>query len=342
MSLVDTKVFNNPSVVPRGWLWALRSSELGKGKLKALEFLGEDIVLYRGESGTVSAIGAYCVHMGAHLKQGRVVGDSIQCGYHGFRYNAEGECVEAPCLRKTVNVATVPRAQIYQVREQFGLIWIHSDSSVSPGELDPFPSYQELENPVSITDQPEIRNCHFTFILGSGVDEDHFNFVHRKTTDASGPIEFMVDRISNAVIRFRNVAVIPRSNPKSKLLNWLYNGTVVYDVTYWNGTTALARLGFPWLPMYSIFAYRPGPDGRSHAVNIYLSPRRKGLLGRLKSHLALSLTKAILRNGGNEDRPFQNSIRLRLGAQSATNPPFDKFVAYIEDQPAVKLGSVRP
>ena len=60
---------------------------------------GHDLVLWRSPNGTVNAQSDLCVHRGGSLAGGSVVGDCVQCPYHGWRYGADGACVEIPANR---------------------------------------------------------------------------------------------------------------------------------------------------------------------------------------------------------------------------------------------------
>jgi hypothetical protein len=55
-NLSETKIFNQRNAVVESWYWALKSSDLVKGKIKNLKFLGEDLAIYRGEDGIVRAV----------------------------------------------------------------------------------------------------------------------------------------------------------------------------------------------------------------------------------------------------------------------------------------------
>jgi len=51
---------------PRGWFVVADSAAIGKKPYNA-RFFGEDVVLFRGESGAIAMLEAYCPHMGTHL-----------------------------------------------------------------------------------------------------------------------------------------------------------------------------------------------------------------------------------------------------------------------------------
>jgi hypothetical protein len=222
----------------------------------------------------------------------------------------------------------------YRTEEKYGMIWIHTNPEVN----DPFPSFAELENRKIrvLVDKVELRKCHPTLILGGGVDEEHFLFVHKKTTQTSGPLRFEFKRLSPGVIEFCNVSTILRHSWKGKFLHFLYSGILAYKVTYWNASTALAELGPRFLPLYSIFAYRPTATGETVGLNIYLAPEAAGPFSFL-ANMRLKMTQMILRGGGSEDAKIQNSIRFRCGPYSLLNKPFAAFVNYVEEQPHFNL-----
>ena len=90
--------FNNPTQFIEGWYWALPSKKLKIGKVKAITLLGKNLAIYRGVSGQVVAIDAYCPHMGAHFAEGKVEGDGIRCFFHNWKYDSGGICVDVPSL----------------------------------------------------------------------------------------------------------------------------------------------------------------------------------------------------------------------------------------------------
>src|SRR5437762_9919963 len=64
------------------WYVAAWNDEVSREPL-ARTVLGEDIVLFRKRDGTVVALENRCAHRRLPLSVGRIVDDSIECGYHG-------------------------------------------------------------------------------------------------------------------------------------------------------------------------------------------------------------------------------------------------------------------
>lgn len=110
---------------PIGWFCAAFSSEIGVGEVKTFHYFDQDIVLYRTESGAVHAVDAHCPHLGAHLGVGGcVVGETIRCPFHSWRFDGEGRCVEVPYSDKIPPRGNTRGWPICEVNELI-FIWHH-------------------------------------------------------------------------------------------------------------------------------------------------------------------------------------------------------------------------
>ena len=86
-----------PPFYPNGWISVLESRDLKRNQIKPVFAFGYDLVVFRGSSGKVCAADAYCPHLGANLGVGgKVIGDSIRCGFHGWTFDSDGFCTKAP------------------------------------------------------------------------------------------------------------------------------------------------------------------------------------------------------------------------------------------------------
>jgi 3-ketosteroid 9alpha-monooxygenase subunit A len=127
---------------PRGWFVIGVSSELAVGDVRPIKYFGRDMVLYRSESGAAIAHDAFCPHLGAHLGYGgEVVGESIQCPFHAWRFDESGKCVDVPYAKRIP-----PRACVKNnpVQEHNGLIFIwnaHVEGEEPTWEIPDIPEY---------------------------------------------------------------------------------------------------------------------------------------------------------------------------------------------------------
>ena len=87
----------------RFWHPVFRSQDLPAGQAKPLRILGEDFTLYRGETGKAHAVDFRCAHRGAQMSIGFIEGDCLRCFFHGWMYDANGQCVDRPGERQEAN-----------------------------------------------------------------------------------------------------------------------------------------------------------------------------------------------------------------------------------------------
>ncbi len=161
---------------PNGWYVIADASELLHETLVNKRFAGKDLVLYRTKSGVVVASDAHCPHMGAHLGiGGKIIGEEIQCPFHFFCFDPEGNCT------KTGYNTTPPKVKLknYIVKEVNSFILIWFDLKSNPPEWE-VPS-------ISFDDWSEIKtkdfeiNSHPQETTENSVDIGHFGVVHQYT-----------------------------------------------------------------------------------------------------------------------------------------------------------------
>lgn len=107
---------------PRAWYVACRSADLRQAPL-ALRLLELPLVLFRDAAGGATALLDRCPHRNAPLSAGECRDGRLRCPYHGWRFDAQGLCVEVPGLPAG---AALPsgRAQVFAVEERDGLVWV--------------------------------------------------------------------------------------------------------------------------------------------------------------------------------------------------------------------------
>ena len=174
---------------PRGWFVAAFSSEVPAQGVKPMRFFGEKLVAFRGESGAVHVLDAYCAHMGADLGAGGVVvADSIRCPFHAWRYCGTGECVEIPYAKK---IPPKAKQRAWTVREINGMILLwHDERGGSPDfEIPLLADYGTSEWTAWNTFHYAIKT-HPREIVENLADKGHFPAVHRTSIDE---FDFTVD-----------------------------------------------------------------------------------------------------------------------------------------------------
>jgi len=141
---------NIPHPFPTGWYRVEDATVLKPGELKYIEFLGEHLVLYRGENGKAAILDAYCPHLGANIAvEGKVVGDCVECPFHGWRFKEDGKCTFIPYTDKVPEIA---KTRSWPVHEVNGSIYMWFDAL---GRLDNIPWY--------LPELPEVQQGKFVF-----------------------------------------------------------------------------------------------------------------------------------------------------------------------------------
>jgi len=143
----------------------------------AARLLDQRLVIYRTACGLTVA-NDLCLHRGAPLSLGRLVGDELMCAYHGFRYDGSGQCV---CIPAHPGAAIPPKLRLvtYPVEERHGLIW--TCLSGTPANL--LPEVPEWENPAyqRANSVPLDLEASAGRQLEGFMDVAHFAWVHHNT-----------------------------------------------------------------------------------------------------------------------------------------------------------------
>jgi len=144
---------------------------------------GDRLVLFRAENGAPVALYDRCPHRGSPLSLGRIVGNAIQCPYHGFRYGATGQCVRVPSQAAIVAELSVRR---YPVAEKGGFVWVWpgAPSDADPALLPDCFAFG-LDRP-GWSAKPYLMleiNANYAFLFENLLDTSHISFLHGTALD---------------------------------------------------------------------------------------------------------------------------------------------------------------
>src|SRR5258708_3602351 len=120
-------------VFPASWYLFERGSAVSEKPLSK-RMLGRQLVAFRTRSGKLVVLDARCSHMGADLGCGKVVGESIQCPFHSWKYGVDGVCNHIPDAKEIPRFA---RQTSYPVVEPHGFIFFFN----GPEPLFPLPFF---------------------------------------------------------------------------------------------------------------------------------------------------------------------------------------------------------
>ena len=155
------------------------SNTVAVGTAKAVRLLGEDLALYRGLSGAAHLLIDQCAHRSTKLHTGWVEGEQLRCMYHGWKYDATGQCVERPAERPGTEAGI--RIVGYPVHEYCGLVFAWLGEGEPPAFDLPRKDTFERKN-VMVFQRQELWPCNWLQNAENSLDALHVSFAHRMGT----------------------------------------------------------------------------------------------------------------------------------------------------------------
>jgi vanillate O-demethylase monooxygenase subunit len=175
--------------VRNAWYCAATPAEVGRQPMGRL-ILNEPIVLYRKEDGTATALEDRCRHRATPLHRGKLIGDAIQCPYHGFQFDAEGLCIKVPAQPETPRNL---RVRHYPLAEKHGWLWIWMGEAAlaDPATI---PDFHTNDDPAWAATGDLIRaRGNYLLFVENLIDLSHVAFVHASTIGSDDDVGAKLD-----------------------------------------------------------------------------------------------------------------------------------------------------
>ncbi|XP_026568371.1 cholesterol 7-desaturase-like [Pseudonaja textilis] len=175
---------------PNGWFRLLGSDELARGEVRNVAALGEQFAVFRDLDGKVYVLDAYCPHLGANLAiGGRVVGDCIECPFHGWMFSGkDGSCVKIPYAKKVPEFASTKVWPSCEVNDMI-MVWYHCDGTS--------PAWQVAEQEEVLSPDWAFRaatehfvSAHIEEIPENAADVAHLSFLHNPSVLSGNDLRF--------------------------------------------------------------------------------------------------------------------------------------------------------
>ncbi len=207
-----------------------------------------------------------CAHRRLPLSMGRLIGDNVECGYHGLVYDATGACIKIP------GQASAPAVCVrrYPLVERHRYLWIWmGDPARADDSL--IPDFGRLDDPDRGVTRIQLRpDCHVQLVIDNLLDLSHLAYVHSTTT-------------GNAAFAEDAMVKTERQGDVVQVKRWIRN--VVPAPTFvqfggYNGRVDLWQVSEFRPPSYVRVSYGSAPRRRRAARGRrHLEPRSLGLPG---------------------------------------------------------------
>jgi nitrite reductase/ring-hydroxylating ferredoxin subunit len=160
------------------WLPILLATELPEpdGPPLRVRLLGEDLVAFRDTAGRVGLLAEHCAHRGASLYFGRNEECGLRCVYHGWKFDADGNCVDMPSEPPESTFKDRIHQTAYRCLERGGVVWAYLGARPDP------PPLPDLEWSLVPEAQRYLSKryeaCNWAQALEGGIDSSHSGFLH--------------------------------------------------------------------------------------------------------------------------------------------------------------------
>jgi phenylpropionate dioxygenase-like ring-hydroxylating dioxygenase large terminal subunit len=225
---------------------------------KPFTLLGRDMVLWIDGAGQAVAMDDRCPHRHARLSKGWILDGQLQCGYHGWTFNAGGHCTRIP--QKDDDDPAAISVPSYRTATRYGYVWVAPEEPITG-----LPDVEEDADPAfrRIYEFYEPWKCSGLRLMENSFDNAHFSFVHRNTfgkIDSPRPSKMNLYPFPDG-LGFTMDTVVPVKNvPLSmKALNMDSAETVRNNTGIW------------WMPFFRKLRMRY-PTGLVHTIITAATP----------------------------------------------------------------------
>ncbi|MHA1886084.1 MAG: aromatic ring-hydroxylating dioxygenase subunit alpha [Promethearchaeota archaeon] len=197
-------------MIKNQWYVVLESKELPKNKPIGVTRLGEKLVFWRNKEGKIFCLVDKCAHRGAALNIGEICdsGETIECPFHGLRYDRTGKCTLIPSIGKNAPVPERFKVVSYPTREEQNFIWVWW--GLSQESYPPLPFFEDIDKKFSYDTHTEVWPVHYSRAIENQLDVIHLPFVHRNT-------------IGRGYQTLVNGPLVEPSQDGNEFVFWVYN-----------------------------------------------------------------------------------------------------------------------
>ncbi len=127
-----------------GWYPVALAAGIEPGTSAGTRLFGQELVIWRDAAGNSHVWEDRCPHRGMRLSFGFVRGDHIACLYHGWRFDAAGQCRFIPA-HPGLDVPSTIKAKEFPTAERIGIVWVYWGAADAAG---PVPGRNAAMTPV--------------------------------------------------------------------------------------------------------------------------------------------------------------------------------------------------
>ena len=241
---------------PQSWYFVCASPALPRGAVRKVTLCGRVLVVFRGYDGVVAALAGRCPHLGTDLGAGRVVGETIECPHHRFRFDRAGICQQHDL-----------RNPAYPAEERFGAVFVFLGSQPTF----PLPSFGDV---TLISGAPFTWHLETQWYMigANGFDARHLPFAHGRRLLAEPELHDGNPPSLGVTYEY----VVEGDGLLERATRLISGSRVEFGISAWGGNLLLVRARFARDQTFGVVAVEPA-GARSCSVTVIVNAQRSGM-----------------------------------------------------------------
>ncbi len=176
MNDVTTEIESQPEFLHGFWYYAAASHDIKRNQTVHRVLLNDPVLIGRDKEGVPFALKDTCPHRGTLLSRGEFDGREVECPYHGWRFNTDGQCTAIPSqLPDQKPQPQDIKAATYPVKESQGNLWVFVGTQ--PDSLPPLPEVPSTGHKFQLHLRKTFH-CPIDLAVTGLMDPAHGAFVH--------------------------------------------------------------------------------------------------------------------------------------------------------------------
>ncbi|MEO1231346.1 MAG: aromatic ring-hydroxylating dioxygenase subunit alpha [Myxococcota bacterium] len=257
------------------WYPVCLTRELDEFPIKKVKLLGEYFAVYKTPAGKYGISAERCPHRGASMVYGMVEEEGIRCGYHGWLFDRDGNCLEQPAEPEDSKFRDKVCLKSGVAEEMGGLVWAYVGKKPAP-ELPRYSGY--VMNGIRDVGHCTIP-CNWLQIMENSVDPYHVEWLHNRyfvwlaAKQGGFDVPSAFKRVEHVKVAFDPFehGIIKRRVLKGQTEeddDWKIGHPLVFPYCMWVGGNGIYQMQIrvprdddeTWVAFYSCHA----PDGIAH------------------------------------------------------------------------------
>ena len=270
---------------PRAWYYFGSVRELSRGPVTRT-LLGKQLVGFLTSTGKPGVLISHCVHMGSDLGTGCVVGESIQCALHNWRFNAAGQCLEIPA---TATIPAFARQTSFPAVVRGGCVYFFN----GPEALYPLPFFEGFQPEDLVAARPfvEYLECPWYMVGANAVDVQHFAIAHDRRMERTPDVDYPHPHTHRTVCHFEIVG-----NSFGDRMTRRFGGpNVRLEIVDWGSTMIFARSTLAKTETFGIVSVVPLSEERTMGHVTVMARPGKGTISRALDPLRAFIRRILIR-----------------------------------------------